>query len=740
MSVLPGTRRTFLIEIGTEEMPANAVQGAIDSLGAGLREALVKAGLPPREVRVYGTPRRIAALLTGLPDRQPDQSVQITGPPVAVAFDASGRPTRAAEGFARAQGVTIADLRRLPTPKGECVGVLKVIQGRAAAEILAEVAPPLALSLYFPKTMRWGSGEHRFVRPVHSVVALLDDQVVDLTIAGVKAGRDTFGHRVAGKPKVPLAHASLYVDALRDNGVLADVGERRAAIAGALAEAASRAGGRIASPPGAAAGSGGEADPELLDEVNQLVEWPAILTGEFDAAFLELPAEILMTSMRHHQKYFALHGPSGAPLNRFLAVANVPSDPQGAIRRGNEWVLRARLTDARFFYEEDRRRPLEAIGDDLGRIAFHEKLGSYAEKRRRIARLTGILAPAFAAAGSPPDAGSIGPAALLCKNDLTTQMVKEFPELEGIVGGLYARADGLPEAVARAIYEHYRPRSLADPIPSTGEGALLSLADRIDTQAGIFLLGIVPTGSRDPYALRRSVQGACRILIERRVSVSLAAILGEALRGYTRERIEAAVDEAAALAALLDFYSGRQEFLATESGMRPDSARSALAAGADDPYDARLRMEGVEAFRGEKGFEDLAVVHKRIKNILKEQREDLRFDPARLIEAAERTLAGRLEAALPVIAEARGRRDYPAALVAVAGLREALDRFFTEVMVLAEDRDLRGNRVALLRSIAVLFLQVADFSEIATSFDRPAPEGEKGRRRPAAAPGAQTEA
>jgi glycyl-tRNA synthetase beta chain len=594
------------------------------------------------------------------------------------------------------------------------------------------------MSLAFPKTMRWGSGEHRFVRPVHSVVALLDDQVVDMEIAGVRSGRETFGHRTAGKPRIPLRDASAYLDALRDNGVIADVRERRATISKALAEAASGSNGRIAAAPGTSARTGADPDPELLDEVNQLVEWPAVLTGEFDPAFLDLPGEILMTSMRHHQKYFALQDASGAPINRFLSVANVKADPRGAIRRGHEWVLRARLTDARFFYEEDRKHPLESFGEGLARVAFHEKLGSYALKRDRIARLVGLLAPAFAAAGLKAGDDATARAAHLCKNDLTTQMVKEFPELEGIVGGLYARADRLEETIARAIYEHYRPRSLEDPIPATDEGALLSLADRIDTQAGIFLLGIVPTGSRDPYALRRSVQGACRILMERRVSLSLQAALAEGLRGYAQQRLSSLGDEAAALAALLEFYAGRQEYLAIEAGMRPDSVRAALAAGSDDPFDARLRMQGVEAFRGEKGFEDLAVIHKRIKNILREQKADRSFDPARLSDEAERVLSGRLEAALPAITEARGRRDYPAALVAVAGLREPLDRFFTEVMVLAEDPVLRENRIALLRSIAALFLQVGDLSEIATSSDRTA-EADGARRRPAAARGARAE-
>jgi glycyl-tRNA synthetase beta chain len=707
-------RHEFLLEIGTEEIPARMVQGALDALGRALVDAVAKADLGAASARLYGTPRRLAVLVDGVAARQPDQEAEISGPPVGAAYDAKGAPTRAAEGFARAQGVAVADLRRVRTTKGECVGLRRTIAGRTAGQVLAEAIPAILGGLYFPKTMRWGTGEHRFVRPVHSLVALLDGDVLDTVFAGVRAGRTTFGHRVGGRDRIDLAAARDYPEALRANGVLADVAERRAEIARQLAGAARTAGGALATPPGMSP-AGDDADPELLDEVTELVEWPLIISGGFDAKFLELPAEILLTSMRHHQKYFALRAPGGALLNRFLSVANVAQDAKGAIRRGNEWVLKARLADARFFFEEDRKRTLESVGPELERVAFHERLGSYAAKSRRVERLAGFLLPAFAAAGARPDADAVRRAAAIAKNDLVTQVVKEFPELQGIVGGLYARADGLPPAVADAVYDQYRPRSQDDAIPATVEGAILSLADRVDTQAGIFLLGIVPTGSRDPYAIRRSVQGACRILIERRVGLSLQALCGEALRGYASERPDGALSDEAARAALIAYWAGRQEFLAVEVGLRPESVRAALGAGADDPYDARRRMEAVDAFRDQAGFADLASAHKRIKNILQGQDALSAFDSGRLRDDAERALAQRLEAVRAGLSRSIETREYAQALAAIATLREPLDRFFTDVMVMADDRAVRANRLALIRDIAALITQVADVSVIAPS-------------------------
>jgi glycyl-tRNA synthetase beta chain len=587
------------------------------------------------------------------------------------------------------------------------VGVTRRDRGLPAAQALAAVIPPLVESMTFPKMMRWGTGEHRFVRPVHSIVAMLDDAVVDMTIAGVRSGAHTFGHRFAGGSRIALGHPSAYLRLLRENGVLADISERRSAIEGQIAEAAAAVGGRVAPPPGA---GGAEGDPGLLDEVTQLVEWPAVISGQFEPVFLDLPAEILVTAMRHHQKYFSLLDRAGGISNRFLAVANLKADLRGAVRKGNEWVLRARLADARFFWDDDRKTPLTARTPSLERVTFHEKLGSYSAKTERLGRLVPHLAQAFVASGHHPETEAATGAAALCKNDLTTQMVKEFPELEGIVGGLYARADGLPEPVWAAIYGHYLPRAADDPLPSCPEGAILSLADRLDTQAGIFLLGIVPTGSRDPYALRRSVQGACRILIEMKVHLSLSRLLTLAIEAYGGGP-QGAVPPAEALASLLDFYRGRQQFLGEEAGLRGDSLRAALAPSADDPHDARLRSAALDEARSEAGFENLAVAHKRIKNILV-RRPEGRLDVAALRENAEKTLGERLAAARPLIEQARLKRDYRAALQEIGRLRDPLDRFFSEVMVMTEDRAVRENRLRLLGSMADLFMSVGDFSEL----------------------------
>jgi glycyl-tRNA synthetase beta chain len=705
--------RTFLLEIGTEEIPARMVDGALRDLRRGLVAALVEARLlepqgGQQDAGVgLGTPRRLALLVPGLRPRQPDREVSVTGPPVRAAYDAAGGPTRAAEGFARAQGVAVTELRRISTPKGECVGLLRRETGRPAAEVLAEAAPRIVEAMSFPKMMRWGDGRYRFVRPVHSILALLDGEVVDLTILGVRSGRDSFGHRFSGQARVPIRRPGDYVETLRSNGVIVEVDERRRLIETGLLQAARRAGGRIAPPPG----GGPEGDAELVGEVTHLVEWPAVIAGTFDTAFLELPQEILVTALRHHQKSFALVGADGRLLNTFLAIANCEADRSGAIRRGQEWVLRARLGDARFFWEEDRRQRLEARVAALERVTFHERLGSYDAKVRRIADLSGPIAAAFAAAGVAVDAVAAREAARLCKADLTTQMVNEFPELQGIVGGLYARRDDATPAVAGAIYQHYRPVAAQDPVPESAEGAVVSIADRIDTQAGIFLLGLVPTGSRDPYGLRRSVQGTCRILIEHGVGVSLASLIDRALTGYAGMVSGEGVDAAPARAALLEFYRGRQEYLGEEAGLRVDSVRAALAAGSDDPYETRLRMQALEAIREDPRFTVLAAAHKRIKNILKGQPpavprpDQLREEAERALERDRATAGAAVEAAL------RGR-DHLGALRAIGQLAPPLDRFFEEVMVMSDDRAARESRLALLQEVAALFLKVGDFSEI----------------------------
>ncbi len=720
----------FLLEIGTEEIPARMIEASLEKLRGGLSRELEGGRLlpggiarPEDAIRVFGAPRRLAARAEGLLERQPDCIQEITGPPVKAAYDAAGSPTRAAEGFARAQGIAVDALQRLQTPKGECVGLRRKVAGRSAADVLAESVPALVASLSFPKTMRWGRGEHRFVRPVHWVVALLGPVVVDMTVLGVRADRTTRGHRRLGSEAVDLPDPFRYQDVLRAHGVMADVAERRERIRGRLEELARQRGATLAAPPGSPPGTAG--DPELLDEVTQSVEWPYVVEGEFDASFLDLPREILVTAMRHHQKSFSLEQATGGLLNRFAAIADAEDDRHGAIRKGHEWVLRARLADARFFWQEDRKKALSEHAAALARVTFHEKLGSYARKTERLLRLTAHLLPCFERAGVRVDATAVEEAVRLCKADLTTQMVNEFPELEGIVGGLYARADGLAERVAAAIAGQYLPRGTEDPIPSAAEAAVVSLADRLDTQTGIFLLGLVPTGSRDPYGLRRSVLGACRILFGMKVRLSLGEVLSRALSAYAGSAIEGAVPPEEARAGLLEFYRGRLQYLGESDGRRPDSVRAALAASMDDPYDARMRMAALDALRSEPGFEALARAHKRIKNILQDQ-DVPPPDPARLKEDAERALDRALRAALPAIAEAQERADHAAALRAIARLGEPLDRFFADVLVMAGDPLLRATRLGLLKAIAGLFLRVGDFSEIAVEHEKPGPAGGAG--------------
>ena len=575
--------------------------------------------------------------------------------------------------------------------------------------------------------MRWGGGEYRFVRPIHWVVALFNDDVVDLTIAGIRSGKRTQAHRALGRSWITIGDSMRYLEVLRKHLVESDIDARRRLIEHGLGVAARKSGAVLAAPPGSSAGA--EGDPDLLREVTHTVEWPHVIAGEFDASFLDLPEEILVTAMRHHQKSFSLRRPSGRLLNRFLAVADTEGDPKGAIRKGNEWVLRARLADARFFWEEDRRATLRQHAERLERVTFHEKLGSYARKCERMLALSGDLIEAFERSGAAVSREAVDEAVRLCKADLTTQMVKEFPELEGIVGGLYARADGSPESVARAIYAHYLPRGAEDPLPATPEGAIVGLLDRLDTQAGIFLLGIVPTGSRDPYGLRRSVLATCRLLIENKVRLSLGAFIDRALAAYVSESIEGSVPVSDAQASLAEFYRGRLQYIGEAAGLRQDSVRAALSASAGDPYDAWLRMSALDAIREDPGFVSLALAHKRIKNIVKD-RQSGECDAALLKEEAESALDHALRAAVPAIDAAQARADHLQALREIARLSPALDRFFDEVLVMSDEARLRDNRLGLLQALARLFLRVGDFSEIAV-----ATEPARTARRAGARPG-----
>jgi len=648
----------FLLEIGTEEIPDWMIPGALEHLRSLFLELLEREGLAGQNVCVDATPRRLVLRAAGLPERQADAEELVLGPPQAAA-------PAAVEGFARKQGVAATALTVQQTPKGAYWGYLKKTPGRPARAILAEALPGLILRISFPKTMVWtGKNGPRFIRPIRWLVALLGDEVVPFELGGVRSGNRTQGHRRLGRPDLEVTCAN-YEAVLRANAVWLPAAERRAKIR-AEAEAL-----------------GAVIDPGLLETLVYLTECPAAIRGDFDPAYLTLPREVLVTVMKHHQKYFAVEHNGGlAP--HFVAVMNAAADPEGLVKRGNERVLRARFNDARFFWETDQKKSLAARLPDLEHVTFQAKLGSYLEKTRRLMALARELGGDDVAVR----------AAELCKCDLTTELVKEFTELQGVIGGLYARAQGEPEEVAQAIYEHYRPLSMEDAIPATRAGQVVALADKVDTLRGCFAIGLAPTGSRDPFALRRAAQGVVRILVEGKLALSVRELAG-------------------GNAELADFLLDRIRYYFREvRGFRYDEVNAALAAGWDNLPDLEARLAALQAVRPTENFEPLAASFKRIQNILKQAQftEAAPVDARRLEAGPEAELFADYER---VRAAARGL-GYREALETIASLRPRVDVFFDKVLVNAPDPDVRRNRLILLRSILTEFSTIADFSEIVT--------------------------
>ena len=703
----PGSRR-FLLEVGTEEIPDRFLARAQDDLRRGLAQALKPLGILEGDLNwsAWSTPRRLAVAVEPVRARQEDREEEVVGPAVRVAFDGEGRATRAAEGFARSQGVNVDEMRRVQTPKGEYVAVRRKVQGRPARELLAETCGEVLRRMRFGKTMRWGDVGFRFVRPVRWIVALLDDQVVPFELAGVKAGRSSRGLRHAQPQEIPLASAGDYADALRQAQVFVDPGERRETIRAGLERAAAEVGGDLL------------ADDALVEILVHMTEDPSVIHGSFPDEYLELPREVLVTAMRHHQRYFSVLDPTssgdGKLLPVFLAVLNRQGDPDGTIRRGNEWVLRARLADARFFWQEDRKRTLESRSGDLERVIFQEKLGSYHEKVARVESLARTLGEWLELPG--PVVKAACRAAQLAKCDLPTEMVGEFPELQGVIGGIYAAEDGEPAAVSMAIYDHYRPAGAGEALPRETEGLLVALADRLDTLAGYFSLGLEPTGTRDPYALRRAALAMVRILTERPWFLSLGHAVQRALELYpASER-----PSADAGPRLRSFLLDRVRHLAQTTGHRYDSVSAVLAVQHDDIRDASLRLDALTTLRAdtrhEEDFLSLSSAFKRIRNLVKDQEEGS-LDPAALVEPPEVDLHRALGDVEQGLEETLRARDYLETLRSIAGLRPSVDAFLGSsrsegVLVLAKEPGLRRNRLALLRRAGSLFTRVADFSEI----------------------------
>ena len=687
--------RDLLLEIGVEEVPSAPLYDAVTQLKTRAAAAFDGARLSYGTITTHGAPRRLALVVTELAERQEDVSMRVKGPAVAAAFDASGAPTKAAEGFARSRGIAVSDLIREVTDSGEYVFAQVEETGKPTEEILPELLATLIGDLDWAKSMRWGSGSVRFIRPVRWLVALFGSIVVPVRFAGVEADRTTLGHRFLGGP-AEIPYAGAYIETLCHAHVMADAGERAELIRAQLDKAAAALGARPVVPE------------KTFAEVVNLVEYPTVGVGRFDDAFLSVPREIVEEAMESHQRYFPMEAADGSLLPRFLVVHNGDPVRTDAIIAGHERVIRARLADAAFFVAEDRARPLEAYVHDLDTIVFHEKLGSLGAKVARIEALASALASAVDA---PADEAAYAKrAAHLAKADLVTHAVIEFTSLQGVMGYRYAQAAGEAEVVAEAIVDHYRPRFAGDDLPRSLAGKLVSIADKLDTIVGIFAIGQAPTGSADPYALRRSAIGILTMIIDGGVHLQLDEAIAAALAGY--EGSIAGLDPNAVGATVKAFFDGRLEVMLRDRGFEYDVVEAVMAVASADPADTVHRVRAFTEFRQTEAGRNLSVAFKRVANLA---------DPVAgetpdhgIMGAEERALADAVEVAYERVgALMTVDRDYEAALSALADLRGPVDAFFESVLVMDPDDAIRANRLALLNRLGGLFDGFADFGRLA---------------------------
>jgi glycyl-tRNA synthetase beta chain len=705
----------FLLEIGCEEIPARMIDASSQELRDRVASLLERERLGAHEITTFDTPRRLAIIATRISAAQADVVEQVTGPSVQVAYK-DGQPTPAAHAFAKKAGVDVSQLEKISTAKGEYIATKVTKKGRTAAEILAEGLPKEISAIYWPKNMYWRKPGERFVRPVRWVVAMLDEQTIPLELFGIRAGNISRGHRILSDAAVQIARAgSSYSDSLRAAKVLGRA-EREHQIRKAL-DAAART----------ISAARWREDKPLLDTVVNLTEFPSVILGGFDSQFLVLPEEVLVTVMRDHQKYFALEDATGKLLPNFLAVLNTDSDPSGLIRQGNERVLRARFNDARFFWETDQKKSLLERFDSLRHVTFQKDLGSYYDKTQRVQRLCSWLSEILKQKNVTVRPGVIHKAACLSKTDLTTELVKEFTELQGIVGGLYARVQqldpSLPEAtrfaIADAIYDHYKPESTDDEVPRSLEGAVLSIGDKADTIAGMFAIGLVPSGSKDPFALRRQANGIVKVIAEKKLPIRLSELMRDARSGYQKSEAEKKfVDDRKFEDSVTTFFRERLEFyLRDVCGYSYDVVKAVLAADADDVVDALARAEAVKQVLHMPEFQAIGAACKRIRNILRQAEEKGislagQLDPQKASSEEEKNLIRYLEQSGPVVEQHRKGKAYVQALQLLADAREPVDRFFDKVMVMVDDHQVRANRLALLRTLLQEFSTIADFSEI----------------------------
>ncbi len=686
----------LLFEIGAEEIPAGFVPPAVKQLEEDLGRLLDEARLTHGEVKAMGTPRRLVVWARDLGARQADARHEALGPSVAAAFDAEGKPTPAALGFARSQGVEVAALERIESPKGLRLGLTRVEKGQKAEQVLPALLGRLLAGLRFKKVMRSRWDEVTFARPIRWIAALHGGKLVKLGHGEVRSGTVTHGHRFLAPRAVPLTGTPEdYLKKMAAAHVLVDPVARKSAIEKALAAAAKRGGGVV------------RPDPELVEQVTNLVEHPTAVLGEFEKSNLALPPEVVVTEMRNHQRYFAVVDGQGRLTNRFVAISGTPVKDPRVARNGYQRVLRARLADARFFFEEDRKRTLESRVAELGRRTYQARLGTELQRVERIGRLAAALAGAL---GKEALQADLAVAARLCKADLGTGMVGEFPELQGIMGGHYARLEGLAPDVADAIEDHYRPIGAGEEMPRGDLGTLVGLSDRLHQLVGIIGVGEKATGGADPFGLRRAAIGILRLVLDRGYHLSLRAAVEATLDGLDGVRL--AGERKQVVGQVLEFIRGRLKAQWSEE-FAVDLVEAVLTAGHDDVVDARQRLQALAVVRQREDFVPLAVAFKRVANIQeKAAAGGAAVDVALLSEPAELALQAELERVEREATALRARRDYPAILRAVVTLKPAIDAFFDGVMVMAEDPRLRANRLALMRRVAGLFADIADFRKI----------------------------
>ncbi len=708
MKAAPIEKRVeLLFELGCEEIPAGMLPKAEEELRTNIEKLLTAESLfDGVSVETFSAPRRLTAWVRGLLAKQPDVESEVTGPPKSVAYDSVGAPTRAALSFAEKQRVHVNDLYLVQTPKGGYLAAKQRKLGRTAEQILISVLPRAVHDLTWPRSMTWtGLEGARFIRPIRWVVAVLDGKQLRLTVAGIAAESNTRGHRFLGSSAIPVKSFGDYEKRLSKNGVIVRPARRQEKIARELEAHAKRGSYRI------------HEDASLQKLVAYLNEYPSVIQGDFDPEFLNLPDEILVTVMRDHQKYFAVEKKNGELAPHFLAVINVDKDSKGLIRAGHERVLRARFADAQFFWQADQKCRLADYLPKLERVTYESRLGSYRDKVERIRAIARWFTEQWFNLGMLlAHVAEADRAAELAKCDLATEMVREFTELQGIVGGLYASAQGEPDEIADAVYDHYRPVGLEDPIPRNLTGCAVALADKLDSVVGCFAVGVVPTGSSDPYALRRAALGIVKIILEKKLPVSLSLAIGAAAKALLTHKPKRGVTPDQEN-QILDFILDRAKFVFRErEGFGYDEVSAVFRAGADDLVDAQKRLAALKAIRKSKNFEPLAVSFKRIRKILEKAKvapgDARRVNPELFESGAERDLYSSVREAAAKVQTQKRAGKYQEALETIAGLRKVVDQFFDGVMVMAENEAVRSNRLALLAELLREFTTVADFSEI----------------------------